>query len=277
MFVDYEPDKTCSPDDLITLEELMFRWAYQPIEKITYELHFNKLSNFTIHRHFKVDSPSGRTEEVVHLTKSLWALDQRSLCLNFNKLVLLKSEIEKVEASNPLYPAKDETASNVSWYDRCTEKTFRRIAPLLLYVNFKLVGDPADTWKLLFRAHIQKIIESEEIYSPSNCLDAPKAEWILPEFAIKPLLRPRSKPIAGIPVINHDYLDTLIAEHRAQGIHDEKQLCAVLLEHAPNITGAAVIKHIRGLAAQGECEAERFKKQGNRLKSAARKICSMSR
>lgn len=276
MFIDYEPDKVCSPDDLITLEELMFRWEYQPIEKITYALHFNELSNFKIHCFFKAGTPSGGTEGIVHLTKCVWALDQRSLCYDFNKLVLLKSEVEAVEKENPLYPAKDETASDVPWYDRCTTKTFRKIAPLLLYVNFKLVGDPADPWKPLFRAHIQKFIESDEIYSPSNCLDPPKKDWILPESATKSLLRVRIKALEKRLVIDHPYLDEVIAERRAQGMHEEWQLCADILEYAPNLTGAAVAKHILGREGKEAKERQSSKKAGNRLKRKAREMLGLS-
>ena len=277
MFIDYEPDKVCCPDDLITLEELMFRWEYQPIEKITYALHFYGLSNFKIHRLFTAATPSGGIENIVHLTKCVWALDQRSLCYDFNKLVLLKSEVEAVEKDNPLYPAKDETASDVPWYDRCTTKTFRKIAPLLLYVNFKLVGDPADPWKPLFRAHVRNLIESDEIYSPSNCLDAPKKNWILPESAAKSLLRVRTTPSENGLVIDHAYLDEVIAERRAQGIHEDWQLCAALLEYAPNITGISVVKHILGREGKDDAERENLKKKGNRLKEKARKMLALSR
>lgn len=267
MFIDKNL-KTAHPDELITLHELMFRWPCEPIHKICYELYTNRFTNMIIEEIIEPQPADEKGEECVCLFTMPWNLDQKSLCRSFNKLVVFKKEVEAAECDNPLYTAVDTINSRNPWHQRCTKENYRRIAPLILHVNFMLVSYPPPTNKLSFRAHTWKFIDSDEILSSSNCLAAPKKDWIIPEDAAIPLLRAKPLSLPLRTEIDHDFLATIISDHRARGITDEVELCRILLEHAPTITGASITRHIHNIIPKNEREKEAAKKKGNRLKKA---------
>lgn len=266
MFTGYMKLMTAHPDELVTLQELMFRWPNEPIQKICYELYLGRFTNIKIFEVIKTRPTDGGGEDIVHYSIMPWNFDQRSLCGDFNRLAVFKKEVEAAEHDNPLYSAIDAIGSRKIWYERCTAKSYRRIAPLILYVNFALVGIPAPSIKPLFQVHIRKIIESDEILSPSNCLPAPKKNWIIPEHAAMPLLRAKPLLPSSRIEMNHDFLDSIIAKHRAQGINDDVKLCRVLLEYAPNITGSSITRHIFNIIPKNAKEKDAAKKRGNRLR-----------
>lgn len=263
--------KTAHPDELVTLHELMFRWSCEPIHKICYELYTNRFTNMLISEIIKPQPAEGKDEECVFLYSMPWKLDQKGLCRDFNKLVVYKKEVEEAEHENPLYTAIDAINSRNTWYQRCTKENYRRIAPLILYVNYMLVSHPPMKNKSSFRAHTWELIDSDEILSSSNCLAGPKKDWIIPEDAATPLLRAKPLSLPLRTKIDHDFLTSIISDHRARGITDEVELCRVLLEYAPTISGASVTRHIYNIIPKDEKGKDAAKKRGNRLKEAVLK------
>ena len=272
MFIGNMKLMTTHPDELITLEELMFRWSDDPIFKICYELHAGRFTNITISEFIRTQPDDGDKEDIVFFSTLPWDHDQASYCYAFNRLAVFKKEVYEVEQENPYYSAIDLTDSHYLWYERCTKTTYRRIAPLILYANFRLVGYRQKDHKALFRQHIRNIIESDEIFSPSNCLPAPKKDWAISEHAAKPILRHSIPQSSANIVIDHSYFDNLIAESRAQGITDDENLCRILMEHAPHITGASVVRHIFDIIPKDEKGRLSVKRRGNRLKEKTRKL-----
>ena len=261
--------KMAHPDELITLHELMLRWPCEPIHKICYELYTNRFTNMIIEEITKLQPADEKAEECVYLLVMPWKLDQKNLCRQFNQLAVFKKEVEAAERDNPLYPALDTIRSRKPWYQRCTKDNYRRIAPLILYVNYMLVSHPPLKNKLSFRAHTWELIDSDEIRSSSNCLPPPKKDWIIPEHAAIPLLRAKPPSLPLRTEIDHDFLASIIADHRARGIIDEVELCHALLEHAPTITGISITRHIYNIIPKNEKEKNAAKKRGNRLKKSA--------
>ena len=271
MFVDFRHLQSAHPDELITLQELMFRWPYYPIYKICYELYIGRFTNMVISEYIRIKLENENEEDKVYFHSMDWHCGQNSSCGYFNRLAVFKKEVEEAERDNPLYTAESKITSHLDWYDRCTQKTYRKIAPLLLYVNFVLVSYPITKLRYLFNIHIRKFIEADDIYSPSNCLPPPKKDWIIPAESSQPILRTTSlHPPESVP-IDHDFLDRLIAEQRDRGIIDYEDLCRMLMHHAPNITGASVSRHLRGIIPHNKSQEDAAKKWGNRLKSATRK------
>ena len=266
MFIGNIKLKTTHPDELITLQELMFRWQHETIYKICYELCMGRFTNIQINEYIKTQQADGDGEERIYYTTMPWCQDQASFCYEFNKLAVFKQEVEEAERDNPLYTAIDKIDSHRDWYDHCTAKNYRRIAPLLLYVNFMLTGYRHKGHLALFRAYIHKFINTDDISSPSNCLPAPKKSWILPEHASTPILRPKPFAEPSRTEINHDVLATVISEHRKRGITDKFELCRVLLAYAPTISGVSVTRHIFGIIPNKEGVAA-AKRRGNRLKA----------
>ena len=275
MFTGYSKLLIAHPDELVTLQELMFRWPSRPIQKICYELYTGRFTNIKIAEVIKTKSPDGHDEDRVYFSSMPWDFDQRSHCGDFNRLAVFKKEVEAAEYDSPLNSAIDALSSRKPWYEQCTAKSYRRIAPLILYVNFMLVGAPPLISKPAFQMYIRQFIKSDEIVSPSNCLPAPKKDWIIPGQATQPLLR--SKPLTPLQnqKIDHEYLATLMAENRALGITDEYDLCRILLEHAPNITGISIVRHIFGIIAKDAKGKAAAKRRGNRLKQAVRERFSI--
>ncbi|MDL2271811.1 hypothetical protein LJC23_02120 [Desulfovibrio sp. OttesenSCG-928-I05] len=277
MFIGNIKLKTAHPDELITLQELMFRWPCEPITKICYELCTGRFTNIKINEYIRTQPPDGAGKDIVYYTTMPWCLDQASLCYDFNKLAVFKHEVEAAERDNPLYTAIDKISTHRDWYDNCTNKNYRRIAPLLLYVNFMLTGyrpnnhlAPSNLDLVLFRAHISKFIDTDEVFSPSNCLPAPKKDWILSEHAAIPILRPTPIAEPTRTEIDHNFLATVISELRERGIIDKYKLCQALLDHAPSISGVAVTRHIFGIIPKNKKACSAAKQRGNRLKAATR-------
>ncbi|CAK7033798.1 MAG: hypothetical protein DELT_00472 [Desulfovibrio sp.] len=271
MFLKTYPSKVVHPNEIITLHELMLRWMQDPIEKICLQIHQKNLTQFVISQYLVKSTSQQDDEDRVHLIESPWHLDQVSNCWRFNRLALLKQEVEDIELNNPLYTSIDKSEHLPTWYSRCTAKNYRKIAPLLFYVNFMLVIEPIPPLEISYTMHVKKIIESADIISPSNCLPPPKKNWIIPEAASKPFLRSVANISPQRLIIDHEYLENLIQVKREQGIIDEAILCRILLEHSPNISGASVTRLIYNITASGKALTA-AKRRGNRLKEKARKL-----